>query len=76
MKEDNTKNNVKNAVNAIMDGFNDTANEYLAKCGISKDVDTFLQDASEIELIWFWSHFIPIRKDENGDYYIGDYEYQ
>lgn len=67
MKEDNTKNTVKNAVNAIMNGFNATANEYLAKCGISKDVDTFLQDANEIELIWFWSHFIPIRKDEEGN---------
>ncbi len=75
MKND-TKNTVKNAVNAIMDGFNDTANEFLAKCGISKDVDTFLQDASEIELLWFWSHFAPIRKDKNGDYYLGDYEYQ
>ncbi len=75
MKND-TKNTVKNAVNAIMDGFNATANEYLAKCGISKDVDTFLQDASEMELIWFWSHFIPIRKDEEGNYYITDYKYQ
>ena len=75
MKND-TKNTVKNAVNAIMDGFDTTANKYLAKCGISKDVDTFLQDANEIELIWFWSHFIPIRKDEEGNYYIGDYEYQ
>ena len=75
MKND-TKNTVKNAVNAIMDGFNDTANEFLAKCGISKDIDTFLQDASEIELIWFWSHFVTIRKDEEGNYYIGDYEYK
>ena len=76
MKENNTKNTVKNAVNAIMDGFNDTANELLAECGISKDVDTFLQDASEAELLWFWSHFAPIRKDKDGNYYLGDYEYQ
>ena len=67
---------VKNGIDSWMKGFNDTANEFLAKCGISKDVDTFLQDASEIELLWFWSHFAPIRKDENGDFYLGDYEYQ
>ena len=56
-KSIDTKNSVKNAVDVIMDGFDSTANELLTKYGISKDVDAFLRDANEAELIWFWSHF-------------------
>lgn len=67
---------VKNGIDSLMKGFNDTANDILQKHGISEDIDTFLKDANEEELIWFWSHFAPIRKDKEGNYYMGDYEYQ
>lgn len=67
---------VKNGIDSLMKGFNDTANDILQKHGISEDIDTLLKDANEAELIWFWSHLVPIRKDKEGNYYIGNYEYQ
>lgn len=67
---------VKNCIDSLMKGFNDTANDILQKHGISEDIDTLLKDANEAELIWFWSHLAPIRKDKERNYYIGDYEYQ
>ena len=67
---------VKNGIDSLMKGFNDTANDILRKNGISEDIDTFLRDANETKLIWFWSHFVPIRKGKDGNYYMGDYEYQ
>ena len=69
------KTAVKNGIDSLMQGFNDTANDVLQKNGISKDVDTFLKDASEIELVWFWSNFAPIRKNKNGNYYLDDFKY-
>ena len=72
----NIKSEVAKRINSLMQGFNDTANDVLRKHGFSENVDEFLQNANETELIWFWSHFAPIRKDKNGDYYLGDYEYQ
>lgn len=67
---------VKNGIDSLMKGFNDTANDILQKHGISEDIDTLLKDTNEAELIWFWSHLAPIRKDKERNYYIGDYEYQ
>ena len=69
------KTAVKKGIDSLMKGFNDTANDILQKHGISEDIDTFLQDANEAELLWFWSHFAPIRKDKDGNYYLGDYDY-
>ena len=73
--EKDLKNKVKEGIYNQMHGFDDTANEILQKYGISKDVDTFLKDANEEELIWFWCHFVPICEDKDGNYYMGDYDY-
>ena len=35
---------VKNGIDSLIKGFNDTANDILQKHGISEDIDTILKD--------------------------------